>query len=221
MEPVLIVGAAAIVIVMIIVAAVRIEKKRTSVLKERAMQRGFQFLEKTEMTLPGQDQLHLFNLGHSRRISNIMQKSGMNGDEMIFDYTYVTGHGKNRSVHRQTVFFFHASRLKLPVFEVRPENVFHKIGQVFGYQDIDFEEAPEFSKYYVLRGKDEESIKHFFNREIIAAFEKNKKISVEGAESSLIVYRSGKRPGPEEIFDAYEQAVRIQAVFQQRSDFAG
>jgi len=44
------------------------------------------------------------------------------------------------------------NKLKLPFFELKPENTFHKIGQVFGYQDIDFEAFPNFSKGYLLRG---------------------------------------------------------------------
>jgi len=35
-----------------------------------------------------------------------------------------------------------------------PESFFHRIGDVFGFKDIDFDEEPGFSGCYLLKGND-------------------------------------------------------------------
>jgi len=56
----------------------------------------------------------------------------------VFDYVYVTGYGKNRQIHRQSVVYLEPPYLRLPYFSLRPENILLKIFTEFGYQDIDF-----------------------------------------------------------------------------------
>jgi hypothetical protein len=68
------------------------------------------------------------------------------------------------------VISFQSSLLSLPEFELRSENMFHKIGKAFGCQDINFESHPEFSKRYLLRGADEEAVRTFFTPEMRVAW---------------------------------------------------
>jgi len=89
---------------------------------------------------------------------------------MLFDYAYTTGSGKNRSTHHQTVAFFQSDALDLPEFVARPEGLFDKIGQVFGYQDIDLPMHPEFSRRFILRGADEGRIRDAFTPEVARYF---------------------------------------------------
>ncbi|MEC9473853.1 MAG: hypothetical protein VX584_04130, partial [Actinomycetota bacterium] len=67
-----------------------------------------------------------------------------------------------------------AEDLQLPTFVIRPENLFHKIGSTFGYQDIDFDAHPTFSKRYLLRGPDEEAIRNTFTDEFLSSYERHK-----------------------------------------------
>ena len=80
----------------------------------------------------------------------------------LAEYSYVISSGKSNHTVRQTVVAFTEGNTGLPDFDLSPENIFHKIGGAFGYQDIDFERFEEFSKRYLLRGKDEEAIRKTF-----------------------------------------------------------
>jgi hypothetical protein len=210
-----------VAIILIFYFSVHHERKRTEALQQNAPVRGFFFTPKSDLGILPSDtaDLHLFKHGHSQRVSNILQKPGDPLSEMIFDYIYVTGSGRNRSTHKQTVFLFQTSRHQFPEFELRPEHLFHKIGQAFGYQDIDFEAHPEFSKRYILRGKNEAMIRKTLTPDLIAAFENEKGISAECAGHFLIVYYGGKRIAPDQIYEVHDRIQRIYLTLSKRSEF--
>ena len=115
------------------------------------------------------------------------------------DFTYQSGKG----TISQTVICFRSSQLSLPDFSMRPEYFFHKIGSKLGYQDIDFESHPtavEFSKKYLLRGKDEQTIRALFTDTVLTFFAAHPdKVCVEGSDDQLIWYQPGKIIEPEDI----------------------
>ena len=130
-------------------------------------------------------------------------------DVFVFDYRYTTGGGNNSHTWRQTVILFESDQMQLPKFALRPENVFHKIGQVFGYQDIDFHSHPEFSKRYLLRGESEGDIREIFSSEVRSFYETDGKLSTEAAGKQLIHYRAGKRVDPEKLTDLIREGVKV------------
>lgn len=192
-----------------------LERRRPEELRQLADSLGFSFTELDEVGLERQlAGLRLFQQGRSRRAENVLSSSGRAGSEThVFDYQYVTGSGKNRTTHRQTVAAFALGRKSLPRFEVRPETLFHKIGAAFGYQDIDLPEHPAFSSRYVLRTSEEEDVRALFTGPRIAALEHARHISVECADGWLIVYRARRRLKPAEIPEFLEEARGILAVF--------
>ncbi|MGI9471696.1 MAG: hypothetical protein ACR2NZ_09210, partial [Rubripirellula sp.] len=112
------------------------------------------------------------------------------------------------------VMSFRSVNLDLPAFELRPESVFHRIGKVLGYQDIDFESHPEFSKRYLLRGQDEDAVRAMFTPELLSFFESQEKVSAEASGDLLVFYRAGKRLKPEMIRAFMEEGF---AIFGQMS----
>jgi hypothetical protein len=82
---------------------------------------------------------------------------------------YVFGNVHHRSTGSkgysrfQTVALFRTPELRLPKFTVYEENLMHRFASLLGWQDIDFEEDPGFSKRFVLRGTDEESVRQWFD----------------------------------------------------------
>jgi hypothetical protein len=208
------------VITIIFILARRAEKKRTEAIQEKARMYAFAFTPTADLlSIPSYNEFYLFSLGHSKHMNNVMRKSASGTEEAIFDYTHITGGGKNRRIHRNTVYLFQSERLRLPVFALRPEHLFYKIGQLFGYQDIDFKQFPEFSKKFILRGKNEAAIVKAFTQDVVSCFEQEKKICVESAGKTLIVYWSGKRISPERLFEKYETAQRIYLTLLRRSEF--
>ncbi len=151
----------------------------------------------------------LFDQGHSRRSFNILR--GVLGREqaLICDYQYTTGGGKSRQTHSYVVTAFQLEGRRLPRFELRPENVFHRIGQVFGYQDIDFQEDEAFSKMYLLRGEDEQAVRALFKSYVLDHFKRSGGWHLEGSDRWLIVWKSGRRPRPEELRGRLEEAHAI------------
>jgi len=213
--------AAIVVIFFIAVAGVifyirKMEKQRTEALAVVAKQLGGKFLETPDENFQKSfDQFQLFSKGSSKKIKNIISFNNLNNTCDIFGYTFTTGTGKNRSTSTQTVASFSGRELDFPDFDLCPQNILHNIGKVFGYQDIDFESSPEFSDKYLLRGKNEKTIRSLFNQRLLKYFEKNDSLYVEARADRVIIYKPYQRVKPEEIKNFYNQS---QEVYQQLCD---
>ena len=186
------------------------EKKREAQWKQIAEDLGLPFFPQGDGSLISHlHHFHLFSQGRSRKIRNMLHGETDEVELAIFDYRFRTGSGENKRIHRQTVIYFRSSDLKLPQFAVRPEHFFHKIGGAFGYQDIDFETHPEFSKTYLLRGDDESSVRQLFNDSLLKFFESQPKISVEAGGNQLIFYRQRKRTKPDEVRSFMQEGFQV------------
>lgn len=198
-----------VLIVLVVIALIaaglyaghRMERKRVEAVRQVALVMGFAYAEDdTAAPLPAAALgLPLMNRGHSRSAKNVLTGTLADQPAMALDYTYVTGSGKNRATHRQSVAVFLEGGRGLPDFELAPENVFHKIGQVFGYQDIDFGEDEEFSRRYLLRGKDEAGIRGALSGEARAFLTGNPGWSIQACAGAVALFRAGQRWKPEEV----------------------
>lgn len=196
----------------IIYMVIRYEKARRAGLREFALRAGFSY-EKDFTPGPEFQGLKLFNRGHSRKASNLA--AGVRGgvSYKIFDYRFTVGGGKNSHTYRQTVAFALIERANLPHFVLAPENFFHKIGEKFGFQDIDFGRFPGFSDHYLLRGEDEAAVRELFQPRLLEYFQGKKlKTTIEGVGKSLILFKSGKRIKPGEL-DIFFNRFREMIVF--------
>jgi hypothetical protein len=121
----------------------------------------------------------------------------------IFAYRYMISGGKSSHAVRQTVICFRSPQLSLPDFSMRREEWHHKMGSALGYQDIDFESHPtaaEFSKKYLLRGKDEQKIRALFTDTVLTFFAAHPdKVCLEARLDQLIWYQPEKIIEPEDI----------------------
>ncbi len=213
--PFLIVGAVIVFVVVAIVASIWYERKRTQKISEVASEMGLAFYPSGDPVLVSQlAAFHLFSQGRGRSITNMIHGNTGDVDVGIFDYKYTVGSGKNSSTWRQTVIAFESADLDLPHFAVRPENLFHKIGKAFGYQDIDFDTHPKFSSTYLLRGTDETRIRALFRAEVLLYLENKAGVSVEGMGRRLVFYRPGQRSQPESIRSLMEEGFELFGLFR-------
>ena len=192
-------------------------KKRTDQFQSVAENLGISFFPKGDESLRERlNHFHLLSYGHSRNIRNMLHGEIDGVERAIFDYRYTTGGGKHQATYKQSVIYFRSPILNLPQFAIRPEGVFHKIAAAFGYQDIDFEMHPQFSKAYVLRCNDESKIRELFNDGRILFFETQQKISVEGGGDQLVFYRQKKliRPDEGEVQQFMEKGLQVFALFR-------
>jgi hypothetical protein len=175
------------------------EKKRTHAMKALAGSLKFTFSARDNAILQRMRPFHLFSQGHSQKATNIMEGCANDIDVVIMDYQYTTGSGKSSHMWMQTVIVFRSPLLRLPAFALRPETLFHKLGEVFGYQDIDFPAHPSFSKRYLLQGSDEDAVRALFSDALLSHYGQSKGLSTEGDGSRFIFFRTSKRVPPKGI----------------------
>jgi hypothetical protein len=176
-------------------------RKRTQGMIAAARRLGLDFCE--SRATPPEERLRDFSLlreGNSRSFRNILrgEPEGTAG-AILFDYEYETGSGRNRSTHRQSVAALAYAKGGLPRFELRPEDLLHKIGELFGAKNVDVAADPAFSKKYLLRGPDEPAVAALFGLNLRQYFESHPGWFVEGEGGWLVACRHGRRVAPEEV----------------------
>lgn len=127
--------------------------------KDFAMKNGFEYNESLEDEIP--KDFKIFT-GAWDKYNNLFKKDKF----IIFEYSF--HQGKYNYTYSILQYKFNK---EIPSFTLNKQNILHNISKIFGYQDIDFKQAPKFSKEYLLRGKDESKIKSFFSLEKLKAFE--------------------------------------------------
>ncbi|MFK7980720.1 MAG: hypothetical protein AB8G86_12115 [Saprospiraceae bacterium] len=160
----------------------------------------------------------LFRRGGRKRITNILgeKEESLEGDFRVFDYRYTISTGKSSRTFRQTVFFVQSKKLGLPEFYMQPEHFFYKIGNYLGIEDIDFEEFPQFSDQYWLKGKDEAAVRRSMNAEILHFFTIEKYWSLEGLNYFLIFYSKNKVLHGDQVKMLYHKGKQIVEMFSEK-----
>jgi hypothetical protein len=214
--PLLFIAAVVVVMVVVAVLSIRADRKRTEGLRRAAGEMGFEF-----NPAPGEGILgrypgfHLFSQGRNRDVRNLLRGKAGGLEVSIFDYSYVTGGGKSRHTWRQTVLAFEFDDADLPGFSLRPEQWFHKVGQWHGYQDINFESHPTFSRKYLLRsGEREEAVRALFADPVLEYYEAHPNVCTEGCGGRLVYYRAQKRIDPPDVRPFLEEGFEVLALFR-------
>lgn len=191
------------------------EKKRTQELLNVARELGFEFHPTRDMAwLSYWDSFDSMRQGRSRRITNFLGRENDGVDAAIFDFQYTTGSGKNSHTHRQTMVSFISKDLKLPQFALYPENMLHRIASALGYSDINFPEAPTFSKMFVLKSQDPTSVREFMTPERLQALESFPGIQIEARDSGLLIWYRGRRKKPSEIVELFKTAFEVYVILK-------
>lgn len=190
------------------------EKKRKESLSNLASELQLEFSPEGNPQLQSDlAHLKLFGQGRGRKLTNLVHGSTDEVQIALFDYRYTTGSGKNSHTHRQTVACLRSDLLAhIPQFLLRPEGMLDKIGSAMGFQDIDFDSHPMFSKLFVLQSNNEEAIRHYFNSPILEYFESQKGISVQSEGGQLVFFRQGRRLKPEQYKDLLGEAYQVFGV---------
>ncbi len=102
----------------------------------------------------------------------------------------------------------------LPDFQLSPEGFLHGLVEVFGAQDIDFEQSEEFSKRYLLKGPDEAAIRRVFTIDVLAWFSGAPGWRVQAGGGRLLAFRGEKLVEPAEIPAFAAEALRIAGLFK-------
>lgn len=205
-------------VIALIVHQIKSARARSAALQRLAVMMNFTYSEQADLSAELQATgFRLFRHGHSKKSSRLLTGQAGAVDVKIFDYRYVTGGGKNSRRSTQTVMLLTSDQLDLPLFELQPENLFHKIGQALGMKDIDFDMYPEFSKHYLLRGPDEEAVRNLFKTYILEYFGRNLGLHLEGAAHHLIIFRDDKRMPPLKLEAQYRAGLELHELLKSRA----
>lgn len=111
-----------------------------------------------------------------------------------------------------TLCFLSVDGLNMPHFFIRDESfIMDSLGKVFGGQDINFNDDPEFSKMFVLQGDNESEIRRFFNSKIRSSFVKfhQKGFVYEGVGKHLFVYTPNNYSKIEEKMRFFADSIKF------------
>ncbi|MEO0538666.1 MAG: hypothetical protein AAF215_33005 [Cyanobacteria bacterium P01_A01_bin.123] len=205
-------------------------RQRTKAIKAIADQLGFSVIGNDNLKIPpwawhllGNNNLKipalawhldLFSKGRSRRVQNLIQGQQRNVQVSIFDYAYRVGSGKRANAHRQTVVLLNDPDIILPRFVLMPETIFHRLGGLFGYADIDFNDYPEFSRRYLLRGEEETEIRRLFNDRVIPFYQNRPGVNTEGSGNFMVYYYFHRLCPPQEWRAFLQEAMDAYALFK-------
>lgn len=167
--------------------------KRARSIKEFGIEYGFSFEHTPGPFHSKFRNFKLFDSGRSQSCTNLLSGIKDNLKVYVFDFSYVTGSGKNRTHYMQTVCTVCDTRLiKIPHFFLRRERSFIDFfGKMFGGQDINFPEDKEFSDSFVLQGYNEADTRQLFDSKIRKEFLrfKHSDYRIEGDAQTIVVHK--------------------------------
>ena len=188
-------------------------KKRTEGYARQAESLGLEFSEKRGDLIDRISNFRLSQTGRAKKTRNVLSGDAGDVSISIFDYQYTTGSGKNTRTSRQTVILLESPNINAPAFSMRAQGFFDKFGKALGFQDINFETHPTFSKMFVLQGQNEAAVRSFFSPELLEFFETMPQPCVEGQLGKIIIFHANTLAPPEQLkiklASAYEIYGRI------------
>jgi len=132
--------------------------------------------------------------GDNRYATNVLSGTYQQNEVLAFDYhyqTYYTDKNGTHTQHHWFSFFILTLPTTFPDLTIRRENLFTKVAEAFGYQDIKFESA-EFSKTFLVRSPDKKFAYDVCNAKMMEYLLANRDLSIE-FENEVIALVCGTR----------------------------
>ena len=192
-----------------------LQKRRAKAYQAFADSAGYVYV----MRRPGEEvryaqMLPMFAQGHSRAWQHEISGRFNGLGFVAFEYVYIVGYGRNRTVHRQAMLKWESAGARLPQFTLGPENFFTRIGQAaLGWPDIDFADDEPFSRAYVLKGADETAVRALFTPQLRSELAGEKGQHVAGDGPTLFWWRYGGLPAPAGFNDFLTAGDRVRQLF--------
>ena len=173
-------------------AAVKLSPRQNR-LKNLANEKDYRFNHEVDWNTSYLKQFHFFEIRPIERKSNslIGQFDDTGVSWQISDVTFNEGDAFSAETFNTTLIVLKLNK-KIPVFTMEKEGLFEKIFDrvmaLTGYKDIDFEMYPDFSRKFLITGKNESEIRSFFSKELVEFFEKNQIYHVESNGEAIIIF---------------------------------
>jgi hypothetical protein len=205
--PVALIGGLAALAIGLYVIGQRRERQRDLEYAEYAQAHNFQYLPSRDgAQVQYAPILPFFHQGSYRKWRHEISGS-MGGHQFAaFEYLYTVSTGRSTYTYREAIVKWENSDTNLPYFIVAPETFINRIGQsLFGAQDVDFPEDPEFSSAYVLKG-DPTSVTALFTPAVRGFLTANPGQHVAGAGHVLFWWRANQELPPAPYLDPFLSA---------------
>jgi hypothetical protein len=190
------------------------ERKRREAYQEFCLVRGFTFEpERPEGERRFADAFDPFNQGRRRQWRYTINGTRNQMPFIAFEYQWVTGSGKSTTTHQISGVVWERDDFAFPKFSLNPEGWFSKLGAMFGMQDIDFEDSPEFSNLYRLKGPDEAGIRALFTPTIRHFFAATPGQQVAGGGRFLFWWHDRALPPVDKLDEWLEQSDQVRRRF--------
>ena len=162
-------------------------------LQTLANERDFLFNNQVEWDTSYLKKFHFFEIRPIERKSNTLKGrfDEINMSWEISDVTFNEGDAFSAETFNTTLMVLKINK-PIPVFAMEKEGLFEKIFDrvmaFTGFKDIDFEMYPDFSKRFLITGKDEAEIRSFFTDELIRFFENRQIYHIESNGEAIILF---------------------------------
>lgn len=199
--PFVIVGVLVIIVVSTIYGMIQ-ARKRLEGLNELALRLGLNFNPAEDRELADRYAfLKQLAKGENRYARNVLSGTYQQNQVLAFDYHYET-HTTDSKGHQQTQdhwfsFFVLTMPMVFPDLTIRRENLFTKVAEVFGYQDIKFESA-EFSRTFNVRSPDKKFAYDVCNAKMMEYLLANRDLNIE-IENNVLALAFTTRLSVEQI----------------------
>ena len=194
-------------------AAVKLSPRQNR-LKNLANEKDYRFNHEVDWNTSYLKQFHFFEIRPIERKSNSLKGQFDDTDVswQISDVTFNEGDAFSAETFNTTLIVLKLNK-KIPVFTMEKEGLFEKIFDrvmaLTGYKDIDFEMYPDFSRKFLITGKNESEIRSFFSKELVGFFEKNQIYHVESNGEALIIFDKIKLARTDETISLIDYSRRL------------
>ena len=194
-------------------AAVKLSPRQYR-LKNLANEMDYRFNHEVDWNTSYLKQFHFFEIRPIERKSNslIGQFDDTDVSWQISDVTFNEGDAFSAETFNTTLIVLKLNK-KIPVFTMEKEGLFEKIFDrvmaLTGYKDIDFEMYPDFSRKFLITGKNESKIRSFFSKELVGFFEKNQIYHVESNGEAIIIFDKIKLARTDETISLIDYSRRL------------
>jgi MFS superfamily sulfate permease-like transporter len=158
-----------------------------------ANEKGYQYTRRVDWNTSYLRNFHFFEIRPIERkencLSGVYDKLQVNWE--IAEVTFSEGAAFNAEIFTVSVLILKLNKT-IPIFSLEKEGIFEKLFDrvmaFSGFKDIDFKMYPDFSKKFLLLGKNEKRIRTFFTGEIVRFMENHHIYHLESNGEALLIF---------------------------------
>lgn len=130
-----------------------------------------------------------FVLGYEIKYrENKFRKKYRNATIEFSDILLSRGIRMSEQSYKMSIVMISDLEIEPPEFNLEKEGLLSKFYQSFGYEDINFDNYPQFSESYFLTGTNEDKVREFFTENLILFLLQKRYFNIESRNNKLLLY---------------------------------